>query len=210
MSIECYHMEKAYKNKALFKGLSVAFQKGLCHCIMGENGSGKTTFLRMLAGLEKLDQGSIRIRGTCTYSGSNPYMLRGTVRENLEFPFKLKRQFHKKNQARVEAMLESLGLKDLENQEATTLSSGERQKLALGRALVWEPDILLLDEPTANIDQGTIESIEKILRAYVKQSNHTLLLVSHDYDQGRRLGAKNWLLKDQKLWEKEGDIQWPI
>lgn len=204
MSIECRLMEKSYKNKSLFKDLTVIFEKGHCNCITGENGSGKTTLLRILAGLEKLDKGSIINNGTCTYSGSNPYMLRGTVRENLEYPFKLKRQLEKRNKEMVDSMIEKLGLKELEDQEAQTLSSGEKQKVALGRALVWDPDILLLDEPTANIDQATIESIEKILLDYVNRPNRTLLLVSHDNEQSKRLGGQTWLLKDQKLWKEEG------
>ena len=96
-------------------------------------------------------------------------------------------------------MIAQLGLDGLEHREAHSLSSGEKQKVALGRALVWNPDILLLDEPTANIDVETIERIEHILLEYVKDPEHTLLLVSHDLEQARRLSGETWVLKAQGL-----------
>lgn len=199
MSIECLQISKAYKHKSLFKDLNIAFEKGLCHCITGENGSGKTTLLKIVAGLEKADLGRVNVNGTCTYSGSNPYMLRGTVMENILYPLTLKRQGQKPDLKKVQAMIVQLGLDGLEHREAHSLSSGEKQKVALGRALVWNPDILLLDEPTANIDVETIERIEHILLEYVKDPEHTLLLVSHDLEQARRLSGETWVLKAQGL-----------
>lgn len=201
MSIECLQISKAYKNKSLFKDLNIAFEKGLCNCITGENGSGKTTLLKIVAGLEKADSGSVRVKGTCTYSGSNPYMLRGTVAENIMYPLTLKRQARKTDQKQVQEIIEHLGLQGLEHRQAHSLSSGEKQKVALGRALIWNPNILLLDEPTANIDGDTIGRIEQILLEYVKDPNHTLLLVSHDLEQAKRLSGETWVLKEQGLFK---------
>ena len=206
MSIECRLMTKGYKNKQLFKALTVTFEKNICNCIIGENGSGKTTLLKIIAGLEKADEGIVSREGTCTYSGSNPYMLRGTVLENIQYPFTLKRQMRSPEPKAILEMIERLGLKGLEHREAYSLSSGEKQKVALGRALVWQPNILLLDEPTANIDRDTIESIEQILLDYVKQPDHTLLLVSHDLEQAKRLSGKTWVLKEQTLLNQKGDL----
>ncbi len=206
MSIECRLISKGYKNKQLFKALNINFEKNICNCILGENGSGKTTLLKIIAGLEKADEGVVSKKGTCTYSGSNPYMMRGSVLENIQYPFTLKRQVGRPDPKAVLEIIERLGLRGLEHREAHSLSSGEKQKVALGRALVWQPNILLLDEPTANIDRDTIESIEQILLDYVKQPDHTLLLVSHDLEQAKRLYGKTWILKEQTLQHQKGDL----
>ncbi|MCK8061132.1 MULTISPECIES: ATP-binding cassette domain-containing protein [unclassified Fusibacter] len=195
MSIECLSLSKSFKSKLLFEDLNLKFEKGICHCISGENGTGKTTLLKIMAGLEKSDTGTVIKTGSCTYSGSNPYMLHGTVLENIQYPFTLTRQSDPSSREKVMAMIKRLGLQGLEQRTATSLSSGEKQKVALGRALVWNPEILLLDEPTANIDSSAVGKIEEILLDYIKSPNHTLLLVSHDLEQAKRLSGKSWILK---------------
>lgn len=199
MSIRCHNIEKGFRHRPLFKEVTVHFESGKCHCLLGENGTGKTTLLRMIAGLERLDGGSIQVEGTCTFSGSHPYMLRGTVLENLMYPFTLKQQGRKPSFDRIDELIEQLGLGTLRNQPAAQLSSGERQKVALGRALAWNPDVLLLDEPTSNIDGDMKPMIEALMLEYAQQASHTLLLVSHELAQTQRLSAEIWMLKDQTL-----------
>ena len=199
MSIECKYLSKYFKDKCLFKDINVEFEKGICNSIVGDNGSGKTTLLRILAGLEKKFDGKIKRHGTCTYLGSTPYMIRGTVYTNLEYPLTLKQQYKKDRSDLIEEFIEKLGLKGLENREAITLSSGEKQKVALGRSLIVEPNILLLDEPTANIDKDSIETIENVLINYTKNKDRTLLLVSHNFEQVKRLSDQIYILKDEKL-----------
>ena len=199
MSIKCQSVGKSFKNKLLFSDVTAEFKSGVCNCLIGENGTGKTTLLRIIAGLEKSDKGSVHKIGKCTYSGSNPYMLRGTVFDNLIYPLTLKRHGGHPDKEKVNEMIEQLGLKGLEHREAATLSSGEKQKVALGRAMIWQPDILLLDEPTANIDRETVREIENILLEYVKKPSRTLLLVSHDHHQIGRIAGESWLLKENAL-----------
>lgn len=197
MSIECKGISKAYKHKTLFQDFSGTLEQGVCHCIVGENGVGKTTLLKIIAGILKPDKGLIVRSGICTYAGSNPYMLRGTVEENIAYPLGLKRQSGRGDHKSVEVMIDRLGLGPLKNQEASTLSAGEKQKVALGRAMVWDPEILLLDEPTANIDSSMIEMIEGYLMDYMKNKKRTLVVVSHDKDQVKRLSGVLWEIKDQ-------------
>lgn len=199
MSINCIQLEKKMNNQVLLNSIDANFQKGLCHCICGENGSGKTTLLKIIAGLEKANSGQVVYKGFSTYSGSSPYMLNGTVKENIEYPLKLKRQGKRVTQDAVLALIDRLGLKGVENREANVLSSGEKQKVALARALVWSPDILLLDEPTANIDLETVEKIEKLLLDFLKDQSKTVLLVSHDLQQANRVSDVMWHLKNKKL-----------
>jgi len=199
MSIKCHSVGKSFKNKLLFSDVTAEFKSGVCNCLTGENGTGKTTLLRIIAGLEKSDRGMVHKIGKCTYSGSNPYMLRGTVFDNILYPLTLKRHGSQPDKDKVYKMIEQLGLQGLEHREAATLSSGEKQKVALGRAMIWQPDILLLDEPTANIDRETVREIENILLEYVKIPSRTLLLVSHDHHQISRIAGESWVLKDNVL-----------
>ena len=203
MSIECRYISKSFKNRKLFYDLNAVFPSGVCNCIMGENGTGKTTLLKIIAGLEKQDSGVVEMTGSCTYAGSNPYMMRGTVLENIKYPLTLKRQSGRCGEECVDEMIDRLGLKELKYQEARTLSAGEKQKVALGRAMVWNPDILLLDEPTANIDRKMIENIEKILLEYASNPSHTLVVVSHSLKQVGRLSGNLWLLQQQRLNRSE-------
>lgn len=195
MSIECRGVSKSYKHKPLFQDFSGTFQQGICNCIIGENGVGKTTLLKIISGIVKPDSGVILRSGSCTYAGSNPYMLRGTVTDNIAYPLTLKRQIGRSGTRAVHEMIEQLGLEPLKHQEAKTLSAGEKQKVALGRALIWDPEILLLDEPTANIDSSMIEMIENYLKDYLRNKNRTLLVVSHDQDQVKRLSGVLWEIK---------------
>lgn len=199
MAVECKSVSKSFKNRKIFDNLNVIFSPGICNCIVGKNGSGKTTLLKILAGLEKADTGEILVDGNCTYTGSNPYMIRGTVFENIKYPLTLKRHGSKVDENQVIKIIENLGLKELKNQDASVLSAGEKQKVVLGRAMIWKPDILLLDEPTTNIDKRMIECIEEILLEYAKDPSHTLILVSHDPEQVRRLLGITWYLEEQQL-----------
>lgn len=129
-------------------------------------------------------------------------MLRGTVFENINYPLTLKRQGGKSNENQVNQMIDRLGLNKQKHQEACTLSAGEKQKVVLGRALVWNPDVLLLDEPTTNIDQKMIASVEELLMEYADNSSHTFVVVSHDHEQIKRFSGLQWHLVDQRLVKK--------
>ncbi len=162
--------------------------------LIGPNGCGKSTLLNLLAFLQKNQQGQISFFSKPTVQTHNfikqvsflpqkPYMLRGTVAENLAQPLK----FHQKNHQRVEkiqAALEQLDITHLSQQHAKTLSGGEQQKVALARAIITNPNVLILDEPFSYLDQSSEKSLENFIKHYVKEQHKTLIFSTHNRLQG--------------------------
>jgi tungstate transport system ATP-binding protein len=160
--------------------------------VMGPNGSGKSLLLRLLHGLieptaglvlwglQPLDE-TVRRRQTLVFQ--RPVLLRRSVAANIRFALKLRGT---DSSERVEAALEEVGLADRARQSARLLSGGEQQRLALARALALEPQVLFLDEPTANLDPFATAAIESIV-ARTHDRGTKVVLVTHDIGQARRL-----------------------
>ncbi|WP_235008602.1 ATP-binding cassette domain-containing protein [Candidatus Halocynthiibacter alkanivorans] len=163
--------------------------------ILGPNGAGKTTLLRALHGLEHLDSGSARwqvpLRDARSRQGfvfQAPVMMRRNVRDSLAYPLIVHGVRRKEARQRAGLWAEKIGLGDMLDQAASQLSGGEKQKLALARALIRDPEILFLDEPCANLDGRATREIEAILQT--AQANGTRILMStHDIGQARRLAS---------------------
>lgn len=159
--------------------------------IMGPNGSGKTTFLRLMHGLERPRQGSVvwniderDTRKHQAFVFQTPIIMRRTVLQNLAYPLLVGR--HDKKQAREQALewIGKIGL--VADRNAKVLSGGERQKLAIARALIVRPEILFLDEPTTNLDGRSTREIEDLLREAF-QSGTRIIMTTHDIGQAQRL-----------------------
>jgi tungstate transport system ATP-binding protein len=161
--------------------------------VMGPNGAGKTTLLRTLHGLERLSAGQIewqvplaaaQMRQAFVFQ--TPIMMRRSVRENIAYPLLVEGQSKSKAYARADEWAKRVGLGAALDQPAPQLSGGEKQKLALARALIRDPQIIFLDEPCANLDGRSMREIEAILKD--AQSNGTrILMATHDIGQARRL-----------------------
>ena len=160
--------------------------------VMGPNGSGKSLLLRLLHGLieptaglvlwggQPLDE-AVRRRQTLVFQ--RPVLLRRSVAANIRFALKLRGT---DSSERVEAALEEVGLADRARQSARLLSGGEQQRLALARALALDPQVLFLDEPTANLDPFATAAIESIV-ARTHERGTKVVMVTHDIGQARRL-----------------------
>ena len=160
--------------------------------VIGPNGSGKSLLLRLLHGLieptaglvlwdlQPLDE-AVRRRQTLVFQ--RPVLLRRSVAANIRFALKLRGT---DSSERVEAALEEVGLADRARQPARLLSGGEQQRLALARALALEPQVLFLDEPTANLDPFATAAIESIV-ARTHERGTKVVMVTHDIGQARRL-----------------------
>lgn len=161
--------------------------------VMGPNGAGKTTLLRSLHGLERLSQGQVtwqvpvnqaRLRQSFVFQ--TPIMLRRSVRANLTYPLILRGMDKGEANARAQEWAQRVGLTKMLDQQAPQLSGGEKQKLALARALIVQPDIVFLDEPCANLDGRAIREIETILLE-ARGAGTRILMATHDIGQAKRL-----------------------
>lgn len=196
MDIKIESLVKIYGERTVVNLENITFEKGKIYGIIGPNGAGKSTMLKMIAGLEDFTAGNIlydegllndRILKNITYMSQRPYLLRTSVFNNIAYPLKIRKYDRSIIDNRANEIMEELGIFDLRYQLATKLSGGESQKVALARALVFEPELLLLDEPTANIDPHSIEVIEKAILRRNKEMGMTVIIITHNIGQANRL-----------------------
>jgi tungstate transport system ATP-binding protein len=179
---------------------------------MGQNGSGKSTFLRICALLEEPDGGELfysddsapltqdlSLKRRITLVLPRIGVFNTTVFKNAAYGLKIRGARHAEIEQKVARVLAFVGLEHKKNQHALTLSSGETQRLGIARALIIEPEILFLDEPTASVDQENTEIIESIIQAMKKEGRTTVIMTTHDRDQAERLADRLLTLRDGKL-----------
>lgn len=114
-------------------------------------------------------------------------LFKDSVRNNIAYGLKARQYPHDEIDKRVDELLNNIGLIDLANQRADTLSGGEAQRVAIARAVAFDPELLLLDEPTANLDPGNIELIEEMIREMNRSKGITVLMITHNVFQARRI-----------------------
>ena len=175
--------------------LSLTIKPGAPTLIVGPNGAGKTSLLRLCMGLAAPSTGRVtwggradRAVGRRAILFQRPVMLRRTAAANVAYALAQAGAPHNERAQRVAALLKRVGLSDLAQRPARRLSGGEQQRLALARALARDPEILLLDEPTANLDPAATRSVEEIVRM-AAQSGIKIVMASHDLGQVRRLAG---------------------
>jgi len=157
--------------------------------LMGPNGSGKTTLAKIIAGLQKPDSGVIDTEGlrpvSITYLDAKPYMMDDSVYNNLVYPLKLRGV--KPDARQIAAYLEMMKFSSREKNRATRLSGGERQKLALLRAVIFKPAFIIADEAMTAMDADALELFEKIILEQQKKENQIWIIISHRMSQIKRL-----------------------
>lgn len=195
------------KGTVLLGPVDHAMHQGGLTAIIGPNGAGKTTLLRVMHGVERLSGGSATWAVTAreaqarqSYVFQQPVMLRRSVAENLAYPLRLQKAGPAARRKAVDHWAARIGMADRLQMQATRLSGGERQKVALARALIRAPDVLFLDEPCANLDGPATRDIEALLRETLAAGT-TIVLVTHDMGQVRRLATEVIFMMKGKIAE---------
>ena len=175
----------------------------ICACI-GPNGAGKTTFLKLIDGLIKPDSGTVTHSSGHIKSSlvlHHTPMIKASARTNIAM---VKDSDSSINSIAIDVVMEQIGLSHLANSPAHKLSAGERQKLCLGRAILQKPHLVLLDEPTANLDPNTTEQVEEIIRQFKPQGSD-VIFTSHQLAQVQRI-AEYIIFIDQGQIKEKGPV----
>ncbi len=222
LSVEDLHL--TYGDNPVLKGVSMELKPGEVVSLLGPSGSGKTTLLRAVAGLEKPTQGKITIGKKSVYNGTprseipaeernlglvfQSYALwpHKTVFENVAYPLKLRKVPKAEIAKRVADVLEQLGLGHLAHRHPHQLSGGQQQRVAIGRALIYNPPVILLDEPLSNLDAKMREEARVFLRELIVKLGLSALMVTHDQNEAMAISDRILLLNNGKI-EQQGTPQ---
>lgn len=198
-------------------GVSIAADRGEFIALLGASGSGKSTLLNLIAGLDRPDSGAIVVEGSdlATMTSQDLAQYRRhtvgmvfqsfnlvptmTAYENVELPMRFAEVRRKERRSRVEEALSKVGLQDRANHRPSELSGGEQQRIALARALVNQPKILLADEPTGNLDSKTGTEIMGLITELNRSLEMTVIMVTHERALADRYAGKMVFLGDGKV-----------
>ena len=191
-------------NKPFFKNLSTDISTNGITIILGPNGSGKTLLTKIIKGLIKPESGelSIKLNGTTPKTGylsQNIIFLRRNVFNNLAYPLEIKGLKKKMINKRIEFLLKYFGFSSKKKISARNLSEGNKQYLSFIRALVSKPNLLILDEPSSNLDMQFTKKVEKFL--IKERSRIKIIMVTHDLFQAKRLADEILFINDGEIIE---------
>lgn len=203
LGVEANGVSKSYGGKAALSNVSFKVEPGGLLAVLGPSGSGKTTLLYVLNQLEREDSGDVRftdpsgaavddgtLRRKTTLLLQRSVMLKDSVYGNVAYGLRLRGMGEKEIEPRVRIALKGMGLEGFEKRRASTLSGGEMQRVAFARATVLEPEVIFLDEFTANLDPPNIKMLESALAGFRAKTGCTVVLVSHNPFQAQRLARQ--------------------
>ncbi|MBW2348580.1 MAG: ATP-binding cassette domain-containing protein [Deltaproteobacteria bacterium] len=198
-------LRRVYGDRTVLDIPELDFREGAICALLGPNGSGKTTLIEILALLRSPTEGILRyrdklvdfssgdlhaLRREIVMVGQNPVLFSTTVQKNLDFGLKVRKVPKRQRAVRIDEALDLVGMRDFAQADATALSGGETQRVAIARALVCSPRVMLLDEPTSNVDAENQAVIERILGEINRVKGIFVLFATHDLDQAARLSLE--------------------
>jgi lipoprotein-releasing system ATP-binding protein len=221
MRIEIRNLTKRYQDAdrtlTVIEGVSFSFPESGSVAILGRSGIGKSTLLHLLGGLDVPSEGTVRY-GDTVVSALSPddraafrarrvgfifqfhhLLPEFSALENVAMPLVIAAEEPRIAEQRAAALLERVGLRDRMHHLPSQLSGGEQQRVAIARALVTEPEVVLADEPTGNLDVNTAAQVQDLLIEMNRQQKNTLIVVTHSYDLARTLGMAVEMLPGGRL-----------
>jgi len=199
----------APRGQPLVNGISLTIDAGPSTIILGANGAGKSVLMRLMHGLlaptsgrvrwNEADGASLRRRQAMVFQ--RPVMLRRSALANVAYALALAGVPRAEREAQARAALDEVGLGHLAHRPARVLSGGEQQRLALARAWALHPEVLFLDEPTANLDPGAVREIETVIKAF-DAAGTKIVMATHNLGQARRLGDEVIYLQAGRVMER--------
>jgi putrescine transport system ATP-binding protein len=211
VAIEVRHISRAFSGTPVLTDLSFDLPTGQTLAVLGRSGCGKTTLLKIIAGLLDADSGSIHIGGRnveyeppqqrgAVYLYQEPLLFPHlTVFENVAFGLRLRHETASNVRERTSRMLEHLDLSAHAGKKSGELSGGQRQRAAFGRALIINPSVLLLDEPFGNLDVETRAEMQQLFKKIAAEYHITAVFVTHDLKEAVRMGDRLSLLENGQL-----------
>jgi len=203
-------LTRVVDDAALVRDVTIDVHEGDIFIVFGPSGSGKSTLLRLLNRLDEPTAGTVLLDGTDYRSLSpravrqrvglvpqQPALIEGTVAENVTWGPRLREA--PVDTDRMQELLDRLGLAGFQNREADSLSGGEAQRVAIARTLFNDPDVVLLDEPVSSLDAVATDRVESLLADVMAAYSLTAVLVTHDADRARRLGARGIRLEEGRV-----------
>ena len=207
------NITKSYNGKGVLKDCSCSFDESSSYVLTGPNGSGKSTFLRICALIESPDCGQVNyisnghalnhdlaLKRRITLVLPKVGVFNDTVYRNAAYGLLVRGIGRLEAKERVDKVLDFVGLFHKKDQNALTISSGETQRLGIARALVIEPEVLFLDEPTASVDQRNTEIIEGIILKMKQERMAAVIMTTHDKEQAGRLAERLLVMKDGAIY----------
>ena len=217
--MEISNIEKAFDKNEVLKGISLNIEQGEFVSLLGPSGCGKSTLLRCLSGLETIDRGTFVLDGkdvTETPAQNRnigmvfqQYSLfpNMTVEENLSFPLTIQKMPKADQKAKIDDVLEIVGLTDKKKAYPGNLSGGQQQRVALARAIISRPKVLLLDEPLSAIDAKLRKNLQIEIRRIQQELNITTIFVTHDQDEAMSMSDRICLLNNGNIEQVSSPIE---
>jgi len=214
--METRNLGKSYNGTEALKNVNVKVDEGEVLAVVGPSGSGKTTLLRLLNLLDVPTAGEILFDGRDTACPDadrldlrrrmgmvfqQAVLFNETVYENVAYPLKVRGHYDESKDLKVRDALKLVGLSGFERKHATGLSGGEAQRVALAQAMVYTPELLLLDEPTVNLDPRNVSIIESVVCKVNRQWGTTIIIATHNMLQAEQLATRVAVLREGELVE---------